>query len=168
MTTQRHHINRVVLDVAAPQPVLEQLEAPLRHWQRERLPALLDGWLSTYAPADQLLRLDQLVVEIADVDFTRLDWEWTDKIEPRLRDALRQALTRSAAQTVPAAKQAAEALLFFLQTGRLPWHSDVRAADTVAQLVREIIADKFVLSTAFWQLLRQNLAAFRRCVDDDR
>lgn len=164
MTPQRHHIQRVVLDVAAPQPVLEQVETPLRHWQRERLPALLDAWLSAYAPADQLLRLDQLVVEITDVDFTRLDREWTEKIEPRLRETLRQALSRPAALALSPAQQAIETLLFFLQTGRLPWHSDARATDTIPRLLRELTAGNAPLPPGFWQLLRQSSSAFRRLV----
>lgn len=153
--SNRHTVGRVLLDLHQAPTADRALEASLRRWQRERLPALLDQWLSAYEATDRTLRIDKIEVVLDGIDFSALETEWEKKVEPRLREAVERALAEAAPNAEPPVRSAIQVLLFFLETGRLPWQSDVAAREVVPQLVRSFLAGAEPLPAALLQMLRQ-------------
>ena len=100
---------------------------------------IIDEVFDEAAAGGAELRLERLEIDLGAVDSTAMEAQW----ESRLRERLQQALAdcragRSNARAAPAARpsvgrQAAqlEALMHFLQRGRLPWH-DAGDGDPVA------------------------------------
>lgn len=166
----RHIIGRVLLDVQQSPEQAPRLEAALRRWQRERLPALLDEWLDAPAYRGMRLRIDKIELDIEGLDFQQMDAEWAAKVEPRLREAVARALKEAAAEALPQEADAAEQLLFFLQFGRLPWQADVGNRQAIPALLRQVMAAAALVPAALSQWIAQNVTAQGRLIghaDDD-
>lgn len=166
----RHTVGRVLLDVQQSPEQAPGLEAALRRWQRERLPTLLDQWLDAPAYRGMRLRIDKIELDIEDLDFQQMDAEWAAKVEPRLREAVARALKEAAAEALPQEADAAEQLLFFLQSGRLPWQADAGNREAIPALLRQLMAAARPVPAALIRWIAQNLTAQGRLIghaDDD-
>lgn len=160
----RHSIGRVLLDVEQTPEQAPGLESALRYWQRERLPLLLDEWLSEWALTGYTLRLDRIEVAIGNLDFRNIEAEWAAKIEPRLREAIVRALREAAPQAVPSEAAAAEQLYDFLQSGHLSSFADTAQREAIPELIRKVLASAAPLPPALLQLLTRDAAAQTRLI----
>jgi len=118
-----HHIRRHTLDlhfrgVDTDGP---RARAAAGEWQREVWMPLLERVLSEEGPAGDTIILDRL-----EIDLTGLSpAEWASGAEgvatERLRAAVRRQLDCVVERTGPAANRALDAVVYYLQTGALPW-----------------------------------------------
>lgn len=160
----RHIIGRVLLDVQQSPEQAPGLEAALRRWQRERLPALLDEWLDAPAYRGMTLRIDKIELDIEGLDFQQMDAEWAAKVEPRLREAVARALKEAASEALQPEADAAEQLLFFLKTGRLPWQADAGNREAIPALLRQLTAAAGSVPATLSRWIAQNLTAQSRLI----
>ncbi len=125
MTQQHHMIGRTVLEIDCDR--LDEMWS-FQHeisdllWQRviPEMERLFDQWVG----ADEVIRLDQLVVEVKPVDRRFLADEFVHHILEAMGQTLSDRLSMPAESEVVSHDRAGadwEVLLYFLQFGRLPW-----------------------------------------------
>ncbi len=171
----RHIVRRVVLelDSTAPPADAPRHQARVAELCRRRLAGLLDRCLTEFSDPDTLYRIDRLECEIPDIDMEQLDSEWTNKVEDRIRETLREALRDAGLRgdapppyhpgnTIDRPSISGEAplagasvfdlLIHFLQTGLLPWWAGTTGNRTVQQAV-----ETFVQTSEWPALLFQHI-----------
>jgi Contractile injection system tape measure protein len=131
MSQQRHIIGRTVLEIDSDRldevwSFQHEISDLLQQRVIPEMEQLFDQWVE----ADEVIRLDQLVVEVDPVDRHFL----ADEFVHNVLEALGRTLSERLADRVSVAAEAApisrdraradwEVLLYFLQYGRLPWWS---------------------------------------------
>ena len=107
-TTVQHLVRRVVLEfnlgpTELSPPAARQEQTRLSALCRERLPALLDRVLSEVAEPDALYQIERLECDILGIAPEQLEADWAEKVEPKLREALQQAVREARPQKLAAA-----------------------------------------------------------------
>ncbi len=136
MTAARHAIRRLTFEVrcrdvgAAP-----HLQDTIRGLIAADIAPLLARCLDAVADPEHHDRIERLELDLGILSSQRLRDELPTRIEERLRASLRAAIPverrRDAVAAAPAGVPAVALIGHFLQTGRLPWWSEVRAGTPV-------------------------------------
>ncbi len=158
----RHIVRRVLLelDSAASPAEAPRIQARAAYLCRRRLASLLDRCLTEFGDPDTLYRIGRLECVIPDIDMEQLDAEWTKKVEARIRETLREALRDAAPRGVPTASYHSgntadrpsmpgeaphagapvfDLLIYFLQTGLLPWWAGTTGNRPVQQALETLV-----------------------------
>jgi len=104
---------------------------------------IIDELFDEACGPDEVWRIDELALDLGEVAADEMEAEWALRLRERLRDALADlrgpgTAGRGAGGAVVRGRPQAqlEALLFFLQHGRLPWHG---RGDDPAALARSVL-----------------------------
>lgn len=146
MAEQRHRIRRYVFEVELDS--IERARAvqdTLTRVQRDQLAALLDACLSEQCPADQLLRIDRLELNLGLLPSETLESALLQRLQSALRTAIatqQEQATRDAAHVGEdlEAETQLELIAFFLQTGTVPWWADTRERRPVATALHRLLS----------------------------
>ncbi len=144
MTAARHAIRRLTFEVrcrdAAAAP---HVQDTVRGLIAAEIAPLIARCLDAVADPDHHDRIDRLELDLGALSSQRLRDELPTRIEERLRATLRSAIhagrRRDAIAATPAGVPAVALIGHFLQTGRLPWWSEVRAGDPVIDAFDEAV-----------------------------
>lgn len=124
-----HRIRRQILELELPREegALAMAQAASRLFQERVLPRL-DVLFSELAPADRVLRIDQLTVDLERLSERDFEQQFVEQCWAQISQQVGQlAKIRptdsdvTPATLVEAAQHQLEALVFFLECGRLPW-----------------------------------------------
>jgi len=148
MAGQRHRIRRYLFEVeldgierAGP------VQDTLTRVQRDHIEALLDTCLSERCPADQLLRIERLELNLGSLPIETLESALLQRMQSALRSAIatqQEQASRDAAHIGEdlEAETQLELIAFFLQTGTVPWWVDTSEKRPVATALHRLLSRK--------------------------
>jgi hypothetical protein len=143
-------------------------------WYSKILPRL-DDLFSGLVTDDVILRIDRLELDLGTLAAGRLEQDLTEQTLSAVRKSLEEQLKfgvqdSGVLEVIPVQRSAAETLLYFLRSGRLPWWS---AADDLRQLETRLLGESPFLHphplpagfpTALRSLIAENAGAAWRLV----
>lgn len=144
-TEPRHIIRRQVLELAAPdRATAETLQPELGRIHRRRLAPLLERCLTKSSPPERIVRIERLELDLGSVDPEHLEQELTDRLGPRLRQALAEHLCEDRRRATggdeePGVTSRLELVEHFVRTGRLPWWADASTPRLVEGSLEHLI-----------------------------
>jgi hypothetical protein len=165
-----HRIRRQILELELPREagaVALQRQAG-RVFQEKVLPRL-DELFSQIAPADRIVRLDRLEIDLGSIGETN----WERNFVERCVEQISRQVTESVAKAEIAPDEDSRVLnpeenalavfLFFLETGALPWYARGMGLKTLENLILQAAADRPAgLQQVLQSVLRRKEAVLRR------
>ncbi|MBK6282377.1 MAG: hypothetical protein IPF54_06630 [Draconibacterium sp.] len=170
MNEQKHIINRQVLELTIPERgVAQSVQNKTSEIIKYKLQPALDKLFSKLTTADEIVRIDKLVIDLGTVSINELEKvlverslnEISDKIN-RLKISgltvkeLKPESGTSADKngkftSISKSKDSLEQFVYFLQFGRFPWwhKSDKSSAKPVTDQLEEIFAEILKIEVAF-------------------
>lgn len=160
-TPQRHKIRELVVELDAPWEVqLPKIQHRLQVLLHGEIKSKIEKWLDQYAPADQLIDLGDLELDLGDLSEYNLEQDFERHFEacilPILKERLRNLTAPHAID--PKAPQA-DWVPFFLKRGALPWWVSAIPAAEIPAAFRLWLKDKPADAQA---LLRKDAKALAR------
>lgn len=147
MSEQRHRIRRQIVEIqVGQQSAAWPLQNALSQLQRTEIERLLDTALSQHGPADALLRIDRLELDLGTLRPQHFAQDLLAKLAPALAGALQQqqqAAARAAGvlDEDPRTQTQLELLQFFAETGQVPWWADARQSQLLPAALRTVLDD---------------------------
>ncbi|AFY70358.1 hypothetical protein Pse7367_2090 [Thalassoporum mexicanum PCC 7367] len=169
--TQHHIIGQISLEVETPNSIgVWELQEALSQVLQKAIPdmaLLFDRWVA----ADQIVRLDELVIDLPSIDPHKL----ADEFVPQLLAALDQVLADRLFSPIPHAaptniltqadKESDWTLfLYFLEYGRLPWWRSPETFSSWLSLWEVVLQSDLSWRVPLQRLLLNQLAARQRLV----
>lgn len=168
----QHRIRRQVLDLELPREegaIALQRQAG-RVFQEKVLPKL-DELFSRIAPADRIVRIDFLEIDLGNIGASN----WEKQFVERCIDHISKQVTQRAfeagssvntgVQTLSAEDNALTVFHFFLQMGALPWYAKGLKLIELENLLHEAVSKQAgVFSVTILPLLQKHPGAFQRLV----
>ena len=123
------------------------LQNRLGQIHRQRLLPLLDRCLTEASAPDRIHRIESLVVDLGEVDLDNLERDLEQRLDERLRPALRDQISQAEGEATrreggPGVASRLELLAFFVQTGRLPWWADGAQPDLLDRTLEILARDE--------------------------
>lgn len=145
MPEQRHRIRRQIVEIqVAEQSAAWPLQNALSQLQRAQIERLLDTALSQHGPADVLLRIDRLELDLGSLRPQHFAQDLLAKLAPALSGALQKhqqvaARAGGVLDDDPRTQSQLELLQFFAATGQVPWWADARQRQILPAALRTVL-----------------------------
>lgn len=166
-TIQKSHLNIRVRDSARAY----EIQTQVIHLFQSQVVPLLEQELDRLVPADQVIYLDRLQLDLGNIALERMATDLPRLVGDKLREALPKAMASAAGtsstaavrrQSIPAAHLGA--LIQFLETGVTTWELDTRSASPAAWLQALLEEEPVLLAPALRQALHSPRVATRLCL----
>jgi len=119
-------------------------QAVLTSSVKNRLLPVMDDVFTELSPADHILRIDRLEVDLGVIAADGFAEEMARRLKERLGDALREHLQRigplHTAELISPSLEEFECVKHFLQTGSLPWQATPGLGWSIDDLLQRVIA----------------------------
>ncbi|GAB1402882.1 hypothetical protein MASR1M74_00600 [Lentimicrobium sp.] len=148
-----HHIRKQFLDVVYTGSAEDgmNLQQRLPELYNEHLRPAIEKVLDTTSPADRLIVIDHLEVDVGTIAFDRLDKDFSEKLLKELESIITQKKYNGtlseetelhggiAIQTIP--EHLADVFIHFLKTGTLLWSFRLYEGKTLEDELMEVVPD---------------------------
>lgn len=138
MKEQKHTVMREVLEITVPERFLAQpVQNKVSEIMKYRLHPALDKLFSEISPPEEIIRIDRLEISLGSINSEKLEEELLSKILKQTREKLAEKIYKSRkgsglvrsgkiaggenTSVVSAEQRDLQILLYFLETGQLPW-----------------------------------------------
>jgi hypothetical protein len=160
----RHQILELELPREAGAAALQQRAA--RVFQEQVLPRLEDAF-DRIAPADRVWRIEQLDLDLGDISEANWERDFVEKcvaeISRQVAETVFELRPGDSAETLSAAENAVQRVLFFLENGYLPWQAQGLELQTLAaDLLQHTAQFDGVFGREIRRVLREKSGATER------
>ncbi|MCK6692104.1 MAG: hypothetical protein L6Q97_08375 [Thermoanaerobaculia bacterium] len=165
-----HRIRRQILDLELPREagaVALQRQAG-RVFQEKVLPRL-DEVFSKIAPADRIIRIDRLEIDLGALGETNWERSFVERCVEQISRQVTEAAAKADtvmdeyARVLNPEENALAVFRFFLETGALPWYARGMALKTLETYIMQAAAERpAALQQALLSALQRNDSALRR------
>ena len=165
-----HRIRRQILELELPREAgaLALQRRASRVFQEQVLPRL-DEVFSRIAPADRVVRIERLELDLGDLSEANWEQDFVEKCVAQISQQVAEAAFAvgglTPTETLNAEENALAVLLYFLQTGMLPWYAKHLTLKTLEENLQKAISSRNAFqSKVLHRILKENPAALQRLV----
>jgi len=165
-----HRIRHQILELELPREAgaLALQRRASRVFQEQVLPRL-DEAFSRIAPADRIVRIERLELDLGDLSEANWEREFVEKcvaqIEQQVAEAAFMVGGEFTSETISPEENALSIFLYFLETGTLPWHAKHLTLKMLEESVHTaMVRGAAFQGQAFYRILKENAGALQRLV----
>ncbi|MBC7774456.1 MAG: hypothetical protein H7246_03385 [Phycisphaerae bacterium] len=163
-----HRIRRQILDLELPREagaVALQRRAS-RVFQEQVLPRL-DEAFSRIAPADRIVRIERLELDLGELSEANWERDFVEKCVAQIGQQVAEAAFKVGgefpSETLSVDENTLAIFLYFLETGILPWHAKHLTLKALEEAVLRAMASGATFQTqALHRILKENSGALQR------